>query len=136
MVYRGQRQTYYGRGYVQLTWLVNYARMSTLLTLEFGKEIDLVSNPELAVEYSIPIIWEGMIRGTFTGKNFADYIKPGSVDYVNARRIINGTDKAQEIADIARQFENALKFWEDETPEASPCPLNRSECPLTQEATT
>lgn len=49
---------------------------------------------------------DGMEAGRFTGKKLSDYL-PG--DYVNARRIINGTDKAEQIAGYARQFEAALK---------------------------
>jgi predicted chitinase len=108
---RGQRVTYHGRGDTQLTWLHNYAKMSVFLTLEHGRPINLVSKPELATEpeYSSLIIWEGMIRGMFTGKNLADYIRPGSIDYRNARRIVNGTDKANRIAGYAKKFEEALR---------------------------
>jgi hypothetical protein len=45
----------------------------------------------------------------FTGKNLADYIRPGSIDYRNARRIVNGTDKANRIAGYAKKFEEALR---------------------------
>ena len=48
--------------------------------------------------------------GDFTGKKLSDYIKPGSVDYVNARRIVNGTDCAEQIADYASKYEDALKI--------------------------
>lgn len=111
LVIRGQRETYYGRGYVQLTWLRNYSLMSLILTEVLGKEIDLVNNPDLAArpEISIEIIWEGMIRGTFTGKNLADYISRDHANFVSARRIINGTDKANKIASIAEKFRDALQ---------------------------
>lgn len=108
---RGRRVTYHGRGDTQLTWLHNYARMSMALTLEHRREINLVSKPDLATEpeYSSLIIWEGMIRGMFTGKNLADYIRPGAAEYVEARRIVNGTDKAAQIAGYAEKFEDALR---------------------------
>lgn len=111
LVIRGQREVYYGRGFVQLTWLANYARMSNLLSVEFNQSIDLVNSPHLArtPAYASPIIWEGMIRGTFTGKNLADYINDDGADYRNARRIVNGTDKAKLIAGYARKFEVALR---------------------------
>lgn len=132
LVWNNKRTAFYGRGYVQLTWLGNYANMSALLSAEFGKPIDLVNKPDLAIEYSEEIIWEGMIRGSFTGKSLADYITSSSVDYVNARRIVNGTDHAQEIADIAKEFETALKLQGDEPLEVSKCPLNQSGCPLSK----
>lgn len=108
---RGKRVTYHGRGDTQLTWLHNYSKMGIFLTLEHGRPIDLVSKPDLATEpeYSSLIIWEGMIRGMFTGKNLADYIRPGAVDFVNARRIVNGKDKARRIADQAEKFLSALE---------------------------
>lgn len=108
---RGVRVAYYGRSDVQLTWLQNYSKMSVFLSMEHGRPINLVNKPDLATEpeYSALIMWEGMIRGMFTGKNLADYIQEGSVDYVGARRIINGTDKAKKIAGYARQFEAALQ---------------------------
>jgi len=111
---RGVRTTYHGRGDTQLTWLRNYAKMSVFLSVEHGRPIDLVNKPDLATEpdYSSLIMWEGMVRGMFTGKNLADYIRPGDADYVGARRIINGTDKAKKIAGYAVQFEAALRHCE------------------------
>ncbi|MCI3879563.1 glycoside hydrolase family 19 protein [Acinetobacter higginsii] len=96
---------YYGRGYVQLTWYANYEKASKKLG------IDLLQNPELATqkEYAIKIMLEGMKEGWFTGKKLSDYIYQSKKDYVNARRIINGTDKANLIAVYADTFESALR---------------------------
>lgn len=96
---------YYGRGYVQLTWYTNYENASKKLG------IDLVQNPELATqkEYAIKIMLEGMKEGWFTGKKLSDYIYQSKKDYVNARRIINGSDKAILIAGYADTFEYALR---------------------------
>lgn len=101
---RGETRRYHGRGFVQLTWLQNYARMSAFLGIDLVSDPDLAKRPDIAAK----IIWEGMIRGDFTGKNLADYITSESVDYVGARRIVNGTDRAEMIADYAREFEAAL----------------------------
>lgn len=108
---RGKGVTYHGRSDVQLTWLHNYAKMSIFLTLEHDREINLVSNPDLAKEpeMSSLIIWEGMIRGMFTGHNLADYIRPGNVDFIGARRIVNGTDQAERIASYAQKFKTAYR---------------------------
>ena len=113
---------YYGRGFVQLTWAGNYGRMSAFLG------IDLINNPDMAKEPEVAakVIWEGMIRGMFTGKNLADFITAESADYVGARQIVNGTDRDEEIAEFARQFESALSL----ITEGSACPLNRKSCPL------
>lgn len=124
LVARGKRESYHGRGFVQLTWLANYARMSVLLG------VDLVTEPDKAKEAATAaeIVWEGMIRGLFTGKSLADYIRPGAVDYVEARRIVNGTDQAEEIAAYASEFEAALALITEEPDAAPACP--RIDCPL------
>ena len=53
-------------------------------------------------------IFDGMTKGMFTGKKLADYEQGAGFDYVGARRIVNGTDKAQLIAGYAVAFEAAL----------------------------
>lgn len=87
-------QTYYGRGFVQLTWKDNYAKLGELLG------IDLVKHPELAMEPgpAAEIMCLGMADGLFTGKSLGDYFDADSNDFINARRIVNGTDKASLIA--------------------------------------
>ena len=102
--YKGLPHIYYGRGYVQLTWLTNYKRAGDKIC------VDLVNHPELALNptYAAQIMIAGMREGWFTGKKLSDYIST-KADYVGARRIINGTDKAQLIAGYAKQLESALK---------------------------
>jgi putative chitinase len=98
-------QAYYGRGYVQLTWKRNYQ----LLGKEFG--VDLVNKPSLALKPEIAwsITTHGMSEGVFTGKKLSDYISGAKCDYVSARKIINGTDRARLIADYAEDFERILR---------------------------
>lgn len=97
-------RVYYGRGYVQLTWIKNYETMGKIIGF------DLIGNPELALDPLIAsrVMFEGMIRGSFTGKKLVDYFNDGLTDWVNARKIINGLDKAETIASYARQFHGAL----------------------------
>lgn len=99
--------TYYGRGYVQLTWRLNYDRMGDAIGLGNG----LVLHPEHALEpvTAYRIASHGMRHGSFTGKGFQDYIHDNACDYVNARRIINGLDRADLIAGYARQLETLLR---------------------------
>lgn len=104
-IYSDLDHIYYGRGYVQLTWLSNYA---------FAKKklgVDFVNYPEYALqkEHAVKILLTGMKEGWFTGRKLSDYINQSKKDYVNARRIINGTDKAQAIAGYANTFEKALR---------------------------
>lgn len=96
---------YYGRGWVQLTWLRNYEVMSKKLG------VPLVEHPELALDPVVAygIMSVGMREGLFTGKSLSDYIASDGCNYVGARRIINGLDKAQTIAGYAAIFERALK---------------------------
>lgn len=93
---------YYGRGYVQLTWRKNYARFSRMLG------VDLVSDPDLAnlphISAAITVI--GMTEGYFTGVNLSYYLDDTEPDWVNARRTINGEDKAHEIAATAQHLYN------------------------------
>ena len=96
---------YYGRGYVQLTWYENYDKAGRLLRL------DLLRQPELALQADVAakIMREGMFDGWFTGKKLGEYVGLRTADYVSARRIINGMDKAQFIAGYAVVFELALR---------------------------
>ena len=96
---------YFGRGYVQTTWLKNYKRVDK----EFGTET--VNHPEIALDPNVAYhtLAVGMHQGWFTGKKLSDYIHGSTCDYKNARRIINGVDKAALIAGYARTFEQILK---------------------------
>lgn len=96
---------FFGRGFVQLTWRHNYEKAGKKLG------IDLVNDPSLALQSSIAahILIRGMLEGWFTGKKLSDYIKPGSTDYKNARRVVNGTDRADMIAGYAEKFELAIQ---------------------------
>lgn len=95
---------FYGRGYVQLTWEVNYRKYSQIMGIDF------IKHPEklLEVNNSAFILVHGMVNGIFTGKKLSDYIGV-KTNYVGARRIINGTDKATLIASYASGFHTALQ---------------------------
>ena len=95
---------YFGRGYVQLTWVKNYQTMGTVLGLP------LYTQPDLALRYYVAykIMSYGMTHGTFTGVALRRYINEGKTDYLNARKIINGTDKADLIAGYATAIEQML----------------------------
>ena len=97
---------YYGRGYVQLTWKLNYDKMSRALDLGNG----LVLHPEHALEpqTAYRIMSYGMRQGSFTGKKLQDYIHDDICDYLHARRIINALDKAALIQGYAQELGNLL----------------------------
>jgi len=96
---------YYGRGFVQLTWLGNY-QAATEAAKHFNHNWDFVNHPELCLQLE-PAAWVckwGMLNGSFTGKKLSDYFNDKVSDPVNARRIINGTDMAEKIAGFYNIF--------------------------------
>lgn len=102
--YTDSTHIFYGRGFVQVTWYENYKK----LTKANNKGWDFFTNPELLLEPA-PSAWAmvyGMKHGLFTGKKLSTFIQKN--DFINARRVVNGLDKAEEIAEIALKFKNAL----------------------------
>lgn len=99
-------QSQHGRGFVQLTWDANYERADK----ELGLNGALVKNFNLAMDLKIAtrILFQGMEEGWFTGKKMSNYMDGALADYVGARRIINGTDKAAMIAGYANEFASCL----------------------------
>ena len=92
---------YYGRGLVQLTWDYNYKKYSEILG------IDLVADPDKALDpqISLFVLVHGMLTGTFTGRSVSRYINNSRIDYKNARRVVNGTDCDDEIAQLAQKWQ-------------------------------
>lgn len=106
---RNGGQVAYGRGDVQLTWDENYERADR----ELGLGGRLVANYDLALDPAISarIIVRGMQEGWFTSKKLVDYLPATATQaqFVAARRIVNGTDKAELIASYAATFQAALQ---------------------------
>jgi len=87
-----------GMGLVQVTWEVNAKKFGAT------KPEDLLAWP-----VALRACFQGMVQGMFTGKKLSDYINLKQCDYVGARRIINGMDRANLIAGYADAFQYALK---------------------------
>jgi hypothetical protein len=106
-IHPGDGAKFHGRGYVQLTGRSNYTDWNTRLN-----NIGLVANPDLALDpdISAKILFTGMELGTFTSKKFSDYFNARREDWVNARRIINGQDKAQLISSYGHAYYSALSY--------------------------
>ena len=121
---------YAGKGYPQTTGESNYEKAEAAIRKQYpevvadferrtGKRFDLTVGDQPGDELDPQNILDpaisyatmsyGMRTGMFTGKKLSDYIKGTSADYKNARRIINGTDRAAEIAEIAKGFAEILR---------------------------
>jgi hypothetical protein len=89
---------YYGRGFVQITHQKNYEKFSKLLN------VDLVKNPDLALELenALFILIYGMKEGLFTGKKLSDFFNKYGSNFIRARNIINGLDRAERVARMAQ----------------------------------
>lgn len=100
----GDGPRYKGRGFVQLTGRANYAKFGAILG------IDLIGHPELAMDpfNAARIAAIGMKNGSYTGLSLSDFLGNGKSDFVHARRIINGMDRADLVAGYAFGFYSAL----------------------------
>lgn len=97
---------FWGRGFVQLTWIENYQMWSK----RTGK--DLVGNPDLVAKdpkLASRILVEGMRDGTFTGVKLGNYINGSRQDFFGARAIVNDGDRNGLIANYAQRYLSALK---------------------------
>ena len=114
-------QVYYGRGFVQLTWKDNYAKaQNRLQELNLiNDNVNFVVNPDLVMQPKISayIICIGMKEGWFTGKKMGDYN-----NYIDMRRVVNGTDRAKDIAKYAEDFEHALSYIDEPVIDVKPLP--------------
>lgn len=91
---------YIGRGYVQITWRENYAKFSKILGVDLVNNMDLALDPEISAK----ILVYGMKHGSFTGKKLSDYFNSNFADPYGARRIINGSDRKELIAEYYYKF--------------------------------
>jgi putative chitinase len=115
---KGDGAKFAGRGYVQLTGRANY-RKATLELRKMGilsEAENLETNPDLAMrpDVAAAVMFSGMIEGWFTGISLDDVIDneidgDEFQDYVRARRIINGQDRATLIAGYSMAFLSALR---------------------------
>lgn len=102
---KGDGSRYKGRGFVQLTWKNNYRKAGKAL------DIDLVGDPDAALipDIAAKILFQGCIDGWFTGRRLSDFINGREQDYLRARQVVNGSDRATLIAGYAENFESALE---------------------------
>jgi putative chitinase len=96
----GDGWLYRGRGLVQITGRANYAKY------------DLADNPDaaLAPATAVRILFDGMIKGSFTGKKLADYFNSTTADWTGARSIINPGDHGDKIGSDGRAYHAAIGY--------------------------
>ena len=100
----GDGYLYRGRGLVQLTGRALYEKLGKRLNVPLADNPDLAMNPDIAYEITIA----GMLDGLFTGVALSRYLSIPIPDLLNARRVVNGTDKARVIAGYTSEIETAL----------------------------
>jgi putative chitinase len=108
---RGDGYRYRGEGHVQNTGRRNAKVATDRLNELFDLGIDLVANPEQRGDpfISAMSLFLGNKEGWWTGKKLGDYLTPGAPDFVNARRVVNSTDRANTIAGYAKLFKAAIQ---------------------------
>jgi putative chitinase len=101
-----RHQVYCGRGSDQLTWVDNYQKLGD----EIG--VDLLDNPEKALELDVAckVIFIEMIDGDFTGEKLSDYFNSRSEGWLQARRIVNGLNRAAEIEGYGKNFYASISY--------------------------
>ena len=106
----GDATRYRGRGYILITGRRNYASISAALGLR-GTPNDLEANPDnmLRPEIAFRAAIVSLTRGSLTGRRLPEFITSDRADYRNARRVVNGLDRADLIAGYAEQFEQILR---------------------------
>lgn len=100
-----------GVGLVQLTWKGNFKKAQAALgfadmpTKKFCQEV--ATRPDVAAT----ILVRGMTEGWFTGLTLSEFISGGHADYVGARAVVNGSDRAGDIAAISLNYEPQVRQW-------------------------
>lgn len=102
--------SYLGRGLVQLTHKDNYAKAGAKLGVELAYQPHLAMRSDIAVQILLRGMDEGWFAGDAKGRHtFGRYFDDNHGDPVGARRIINGQDKAAEIAVLHDRYLTAIK---------------------------
>lgn len=89
------KQTYYGRGFVQLTWRDNYARADREMNWSGDQSCEWNADLQLQAVYAAPTMFHGMFEGWFRSKDGAPetlerHFNDEMDDPDGARNIING----------------------------------------------
>lgn len=105
-IHPGDGALYHGRGYPQMTGRDNYRKLGQRIG------VDLEGNPDLALvpKNAARIMLYGMAEGLFTGRKLVYYFpKGGRINRLEARRMINGLDRAHDVESYHATFYNCLQ---------------------------
>ncbi|MGV4504112.1 hypothetical protein, partial [Ornithobacterium rhinotracheale] len=109
--YKGDGARFFGRGYCQWTGRHLYTKFK-----EFSG-VDVLSNPDLIVNdkrlnalMTIKMMMADK-PNNLTGVSLKLYCNENKTDYYNARRVVNSTDRAKDIASYAQKFENVFNSY-------------------------
>lgn len=106
----GDGYKYRGRGYPHHTGRGGYAKVDA----ELGLGGALLADPDLLlrVDVAVPALVRGMVGGWFTGRSLGDCLPASGAAtlaaFTVARAIVNGADRAVQIAEYAMLFQKAL----------------------------
>ncbi|TGV61040.1 hypothetical protein EN784_01180 [bacterium M00.F.Ca.ET.141.01.1.1] len=95
-----------GRGLVQLTHKANYVKMAALTDPNLATDPSLAMNMTTAAD----IMFKGMVRGSFTGAKLGDFFSGAKEKWREARRIINGLEKADLVASYGKQYYACISY--------------------------
>lgn len=108
-------QTYYGRGFVQLTWDTNYQKATAKLGLTGDDDLYWHAENALDLDIASAVMFRGMQEGWFRQKDgkpetLGRYFNATTDDPVNARGIINGdvSKMGKQVAGYHSKFLTAL----------------------------
>lgn len=95
---------YYGRGFSGLTWASNYKKEGERLGINLLENPDMILDINLAANSHVYC----MKHGRYTGRKLSDYILGSMCNFIGARKVVNGIDKAELIAGYAKSFVQGL----------------------------
>lgn len=87
-----------GEGLIQVTWQQN--------AMKFGAKEpgDLLQWP-----IALDALFRGCLAGMFTGKKISDFVNSTKTDFFNCREVVNGLDRAHEVAALCVSYYKALE---------------------------
>jgi RHS repeat-associated protein len=106
---KGDGVRYKGRGFVQITGRYNYKKWSDRLGVDLISDPAKAATPPIAAEVIVHGMQDGFAADKKGRRHTLDrYINAQGIDFFNARRIVNGLDRANRIAGYAEDFRQEL----------------------------